>query len=99
MLACSVGAAVILGQQIHQEPAGFSGDPLEKAISRGVDSRLCTNTTELFRQSYLITSTDWWCVWMISKSPHPTSGTSFRILMMRSVQAPQPEGARDSARA
>ena len=38
--------------------------------------------------------TDGSCVRMISKSPHPTSGTSFRILMMRSVQFSSESGSR-----
>ena len=46
-----ISVAVILGQQIDQKLAGLAGKPGSKENSRGFSSKLCTNSTELLRQS------------------------------------------------
>ena len=68
-------------------------------ISRGADPRLWTNSAELFRHSYRIASTDESPVAIDSNRPQPISGTSLRILMMRSVQLSSESGSRRCAAA
>ena len=50
--AVAPGTAVILGEQVDQQIVRFVFQPdREISISRGLSSRLCTNSTELLRQS------------------------------------------------
>src|SRR2546430_2429622 len=67
--------------------AGVRARPQRPAVtSRGLASRLCTNSTQLLRQSYRITSTAGSWLGITVKSPQPTSGTSLRMRIIRSVQ-------------
>src|ERR1700693_570333 len=61
-------------------------NPTSTQTSRGTALKLCRTTTELSRQSYRIVRTSGPPARSIEKSPHPISGTSLRIRIIRSIQ-------------
>ena len=96
MLAALVGAAVIFGQQIDQQLAllgmlFFQADGESDFVRFGIE---IVDEEYPIQPRWRVTRTDGSPTGMTVKSPQPTSGTSLRMRMIRSVQFSNESGCR-----